>query len=135
MLPKGEGGDDKNEDDAGELVHTTAGMDLDALRSMRVEVAIVGLALYGATLAFVLGLLVWLYSYRRCSEWAHVRRSLPFFSPKNVFFFIVLSFLLCTYPPPPPHLLPFSFHLVVSFSLFYILFKFMSPFYSFMLLL
>lgn len=64
-------------------------------RSMKEEVAIVGLGLYGATTALVVGLLVWLYSYRCCSEWNSHARRLPCFSPKNLFFFIIFSFLLC----------------------------------------
>jgi hypothetical protein len=75
---------------------------------MREEVAIVGLGLYGATAALVVGLLVWLYSYRCCSEWNSHARRLPCFSPKNLFFFIIFSFLLCTQCQPPPSL----FHLL-----------------------
>lgn len=84
-------------------------------RSMKEEVAIVGLGLYGATTALVVGLLVWLYSYRCCSEWNSHARRLPCFSPKNLFFFIIFSFLLCTQCSSP-----FAFHLLrPSFIIFY----------------
>jgi len=60
---------------------------------MREQVLLTGLGLYGAVLALVVLMVVWLLLRHGCSyDWA---RMLPLTSPRTLFFVFIIPFLLC----------------------------------------